>query len=485
MTHFGQIHNEQLRGLLTSSDDILVKLCPTAKPEIGDTLLFYCIGMIDRRLLNEYALPWVESLLHSCTQWSDAARELTESMQWREIPDVNDIPKHLFNGELILHFVSQDRFYAISIPDIPQRQTEESNTEISLKGARDGFTEELLTNVALIRKRLRTTTLYNEAFYIGARSETKVSLLYIPDIARPEWIEEARKRLRGIQVDALVSSSQLEEALADKSLSLFPLIGYNGRPDYVVESLLSGRFVILANGSPMAIIAPINLTELIKSPEDAYFPFYIVSFQRLLRLIGILIAILLPGFWISLVSYDMDQLPFPLLATITNSRFGLPFSAPMEVLLMLGMFEVFREAGVRLPKAVGQTIAVVGGLIIGEAAIRAGLTSPTILVVSAVTAVSTFTLVNQSLTGTVSMLRFYVLVVASTLGMFGLLTSLISIIIYLSTLESFGLPYLAPLSPLSWKDLWKALFTKPWSMNRKRPAMLHPVDPTKQGGDSA
>lgn len=272
----------------------------------------------------------------------------------------------------------------------------------------------------------------------------------------------------------------MEEAVADSTLALFPLVDYIGRPDFVAECLLKGRFVIIVDGSPMAIIGPCNLFEILKSPEDAYSPYYFVIFERLLRLIGLIIAIFLPGFWISLTSYNVDQLPIHLLATVTVSRFGLPFSGPMEILLMLGMFELFREAGIRLPKAVGQTIAVLGGLIIGDAAIRAGLTSPTMLVVSATTAVATFTLVNQTLTGTVSIVRLYVILWSSLLGMVGFFIGMLSLFAYLSVLQSFGLPYLAPITPLYWKDAMNALLKKPWAFTKERPRMLETQDSTSQ-----
>jgi hypothetical protein len=230
------------------------------------------------------------------------------------------------------------------------------------------------------------------------------------------------------------------------------------------------------------VLAPTNFTLLLKSPEDSYFPYYYVTLERFIRLIGLVLALFLPGFWVSLTSYNMDQLPFPLMATITLARIGLPLSAPLEAFLMLSLFELFREAGVRLPKAVGQTVAVVGGLIIGDAAIRAGLSSTTMLVVSATTAVATFTLVNQSLSGSVTVIRLYVLLCSSILGMFGFFLSMFSVVLYLSKLKSFGLPYMAPLSPFHLKDFIASLFKKPLHMADIRPEILKTKDSSRQGG---
>jgi len=478
------VDEERLRSLFAHSADVVLRELPPRRQNPISGLVLYCEGMIDGQLLNQHALPNLERLIGESRQWDELVEALEHSMEWKKLDKRSNVESLLFAGHLIVFFALQGCFFSMDISQLPQRQPEESNTEISIKGARDAFTEDINTNVALIRKRLPTCSLHNERYVLGTRSGTKVSLLYISDIIQPQIIDEARNRLKRIEVDALVASNQLEEALSDSSLSIFPLLDYIGRPDFASTCLLRGRFIILVDGSPMALIAPCNLLELLKTPEDAYFPYYFVIFERMLRLLGLFIAIFLPGFWIALTSYDLDQIPFPLLATITTSRFGLPFSTPMELLLMLAMFELFREAGIRLPKAVGQTIAVLGGLIIGDAAIRAGLTSPTMLVVSATTAVATFTLVNQTLTGTVSLIRIYVLLWASVLGMFGFFIGMMSLLAYLSVLKSFGLPYLSPVSPLVWKDVVAGVLAKPWSFYKKRPKMLNTVDTTRQGRDN-
>ncbi|MGM1044546.1 MAG: spore germination protein [Bacillota bacterium] len=478
------LNEESLRALFADSSDVIITDFPTKQDGGISTLLLHSDGMINSTVMTQHVLPNLEWMLETFLNWEELTHELDKSMRWKRIKQHSDVEKLLFIGHLITFFPEQKCCYSIDIAQLPKRMPNESNTEVAIKGARDGFTEDLNTNIALIRKRLRTASLHNEQFIIGERSQTRVSLLYISDIARPEVIEEAKKRLNNLKVDALISSGQLEEGIADSTLSIFPLFDYIGRPDFCSEVLLLGRFVILVDGSPMALIAPCNLLALLKSPEDTYFPYHIIILERLLRLLGLSIAIFLPGFWIALTAYNMDQLPFPLLATVANSRYGLPFSTPVEIILMLGMFELFREAGIRLPKAVGQTIAVLGGLIIGDAAIRAGLTSPTMLVVSATTAVATFTLVNQTLSGTVSIIRLYILLCSSIFGMLGFFIGMMSILAYLSVLESFGLPYLAPYSPLTLRDLMSAFLSKPWAFKKKRPEMLNTIDNTSQEGET-
>lgn len=474
-------NEEMLRSYFAQSADVSVVSHKYNNDVCPKVILVYCEGMIDSKQMLEWVIPTLNISMKEHSDWKAITENLTDLLQLESIRDDESMFTCLFSGHLLIVFESLSLVYTCCIPQIPQRTPEESATEISLKGPRDAFTEEIATNIALIRKRLRTPSLCNEPFEIGTRSQTRVSLLYIRDIANPNIIQEARNRLNGIHVDALLSSAQLEEGLSDRSSTLFPLIDYIGRPDFIAECLLRGRFAVIVDGSPMALIAPSNLTEQLKSPEDLHLTFYFVSFERALRLVGLFVAIFAPGFWVALSTFNMEQLPFPLLATVVTSRIGLPTSAPLEAILMLFLFEIFREAGIRLPKAVGQTIAVVGGLIIGDAAIRAGLASPTMLIASSVTAVATFTLVNQSLSGAVSILRLFVLLCSSIVGLFGFFISMFFIVVYLAGLRSFGLPYLAPLSPVTFRALLPALLAQPWSSEKRRPGMLDPIDSTKEG----
>ena len=447
--------------------------------------LIYCECLADMKQLHQYVIPLLTSLLEKADSLEHLNRNNPLTLQpILPTAGIQDVEATLFSGQLIMGIEQENLLYSVNIANPPNRSPEESNTEISIKGPKDGFTEDLSMNIALIRKRMRTRSLKCENYTIGVRSQTKVSLMYVSDIMNPDILNEVRQRLQKIDTDAVVSSSQLGEALGDSKYALFPLLDYIGRPDYVVQSLVRGRFIIIVEGTPMVLIGPANLLLTLKSPEDIHFPYFFVAFQRILRFIGLFISIFMPGIWISLIAFNLEQLPFSLLATVTITRLGLPFSAPMEMILMLGLFEIFREAGIRLPKAVGQTIAVVGGLIVGDAAIRAGLSSSTTLVVAAVTAVATFTLVNQSLSGTVSILRVFVLLASSILGMYGFILSLMTIVFYLSIQQTFGIPYLSPISPPIFKDMFVALFSLPVKILKRRPAMLNTTDDTRQGEDS-
>ncbi|WP_308634907.1 spore germination protein [Paenibacillus silvisoli] len=438
----------------------------------GGAHLIYCDGMIDAKQLNEHVIPYIAEMIDNGELKPIDGQE-----------ELRQLERRVFSGSVVIRYPDMrgTKTYETDLADPPKRQPEESISEISIRGPRDGFTEEVSTNVALIRKRLKTSSLQYEQLIVGRRGHARIALLYIEDIIDPYFVSEAKRRISRIDVDAVIGCAQLEEYLSDSSDSIFPLVDTIGRPDFAAESLLRGRFVVLADGSPMAVIGPSQLMEQLKSPEDVHSSYYYTILQRILRLIGLFIAMFLPGFYISLTCFNIDQIPFPLLATISNARAGIPYPAPIEIMLILGLFELFREAGIRLPKPVGQTVTVVGGLIIGDAAIRSGLASPSLLMFTAVTAVASFTLVNQSLTGTVTLLRIYMILISSVLGMYGFFIGLISVVGYTSTLTSFGTSYWSPIGDLDLKSSILAVFNRPFKSKSKRPADLHPIDSTSQG----
>ncbi|MFC5403632.1 spore germination protein [Cohnella soli] len=485
-----QLDNAGVSKLFEHSRDVNVHHFTNGNsPRELNPLLVYCDGMIDGALLSDFLYTKLPRLLADPSNDSSSPNIeppfVSQNIyRIREPNAVEQFVRQVMSGNLVLFFELSREAFAIQMSNPPQRSPSESNTEISVKGPRDGFTESLETNIALIRKRLKTQELAIRYFQVGQRSATAVALLYMTDLADDNLVREASTRIQKIEIDGLISSQQLEEGLSDASLSLFPLIEYMGRPDYITESLLLGRFAIVVDGSPMVLVGPTNLTALVKSPEDLHLPFYYVFMERVLRLFGLVIAMFLPGFWVSVSAFNLDQIPFPLLATVVVSRLGLPLSGPIDLFLMIGMFELFREAGMRLPKAVGQTVAVVGGLIVGEAAISAGFTGPTTLVVSAVTAVATFTLVNQSLSGAVTVIRFAVLTASCAFGLLGFFLSMFGIVIYLSSLTSFGLPYLAPISPFRFRDTMFGILRFPLKASKERATIYKPKDPNRQGENS-
>jgi len=473
---------QYISNLFRHSSDVSIErqyLFSNKKKE--QMLVVYCNGLIEHNLLIDSILPVIQKKYYHNGLKGVENINCSERMTWYKNEENVDkiLPEKIFNGFTAIFIDRTIYFFNTSKP--PKRSPEESHTEVSVRGPRDAFVEDLSTNVALVRKRLKSNCLVTKSFTLGKRSQTQIRLAYIKDIQNQKVINEVTNRLNNINIDIVSSDNQLLALLGDSPYSLFPLMHAVSRPDGVVSALIRGRFVIFIDNVPNVLAAPGNLGLLLRTSEDEHTPYYYATFELFLRLIGLILSIFLPAFWVALSIYNVEQIPFTLLATIASSRLGLPFNTTAEILLMLGLFELFREAGIRLPKAVGQTVAVVGGLIVGNAAIQAGLTSPTMLVISSITAVATFTLGNQALYGTVSIIRFFAIFLSSVLGMFGFFVSVFLTLGYLAKLESFGVPYLSPVSPFVKKDFLKSIVKYPVIKQNERPKILDTIDTDRQG----
>ncbi|OAB37562.1 spore gernimation protein GerA [Paenibacillus macquariensis subsp. macquariensis] len=477
---------QTLTDIFKKSSDIQVFNHQFDESIQSTVVLIYGEGTIDSSLISRIVLPELHSLYREKEKFVVHKGMMFGSLQLDPLQDKateETLYQVIFEGSLVIFFPQLNTFFTLNISQIPGRTPEESSTEISIKGPKDGFVESIVVNVALIRKRIRSKSLCYEKYIMGTRTKTKVGLLYFQDIISPKILTEIKRRLDNIDVDGISGVGHLEELLSDSKYSLFPLLDSTGRPDFVVNCLLNGRFVIIIDGNPLVLVGPGTFTLLLKSPEDLHFNFYYVSFVRLIRALSFLLSIILPGLWVALTAFHPDQIPFYLMATVSVARIGLPFTSPVEMFLLIILLEIFREAGVRLPNSIGQTLTVIGGLIIGDASIRAGLVSPSVVVVGAVTAVCGVTLVNQTLSSVVSLVRLGLFVMSSVLGMYGLILGVILLVIYMSRLQTFGIPYLSPLSPPIVKDIAKTVLRFPWIRTTRKPQDLNTIDSDHQGED--
>jgi hypothetical protein len=459
-----------LKRMFNYSSDIEIKVDQCQE---RPAIFVYCRPLTDASLIATLQLPSM-----------DTANSIYQTLQLevrkKDSIDKETMEEAIFSGRLMV-IPEGDSIYFYDISKTPTRQPDESVAEVSIRGAKDGFVEDITINLGLIRKRLRTSSLIVENYSIGKRTNTRVALLYIKDVINEQVLRDIQGRLGALDVDILTSTSMLMEYLMEQKFALIPPVNYSGRADFVVESINQGRFAIVVDGAPTVLIAPANLSFLFKTPEDANTSFYFASLERMLRILGLFTTTFLPGFYTALITHNVGQLPLPLIATITVSRLGLPFSPLIEVLLMLVMFELFKEGGARLPKGIGQTVAVLGGLIIGDAAIRGGITSPTMLVIIGITAISSFTLVNQSLSGNIFFIRVFVLIFSYAMGIYGFFISLMFVFLYLTKLKSFGVPILADISSPEGKDILSTIIRLPYSFMKKRSSSLFIKDGTRSG----
>ncbi|MGI6145084.1 MAG: spore germination protein [Clostridia bacterium] len=343
------------------------------------------------------------------------------------------------------------------------RNIKEPETEVVVRGPREGFVESVNVNISLLRRKIRHPDLVIERMQIGEKTRTLIAIAYVKQIVRPGVVEEVRKRLQRINTDAILESGYIEQFIEDAPYSLFSTVGNSEKPDVVAMKILEGRVAIFVDGTPIVLTVPLLFIEGFQSAEDYYLRPYYVFFVRLLRLLCFFISLLAPPVYVALTSYHQELIPTPLLFTIAAVREGAPFPVAIEILLIGIFFEIVREAGIRLPRPIGGAISIVGALVIGDAAVSAGLIGAPIIIVIAITALATF--VVTTLYDILLLYRLVLIFGAATLGGFGIVTLLILLTIHLASLRSFGVPYLAPLAPLNVSELKDSFVRFPlWAM---------------------
>lgn len=339
------------------------------------------------------------------------------------------------------------------------RPVSEPDTEVGVRGSREGFTEDLRINMSQIRRRLIDPALTFETLRIGSRTKTDVALGYIDGLTDDALIAEVRNRISRIETTAILESGYIEQFIEDSHWSPFSTIANSERPDAITSKLLEGKVAIFIDGSPTTLSVPMTFVESFHHPEDYYSrPFY-VSLVRMIRLVAFFFALAGPAVYVSLVSFHQMILPTSLLVTIAAAAEGTPFPAYLEVLIMGVIFEILREAALRMPRAIGQAVSIVGTLVIGQAAIQAGIVGPPVVIVIALAALATFVVLPQ--TDAISVFRLVLMGAAATAGLYGVLIIFLFVLVHLCSLRSFGVPYLEPLGPLNPKGLKDVILRYP------------------------
>jgi len=362
----------------------------------------------------------------------------------------------------------------------PLRGMTEPVLESVVAGPRDSFLEPLRINTALIRARLGDVRLKSENFILGSRSNTLVTLMYVEDLARPTVIEEVRQRIRRVDIDGVLDSAVLKEMIQDRPYTLFPLIKTSERPDKVSADLLEGRFAIIVDGSPQVLTGPTLFQEFLQTAEDYYMNPVATWLIRFLRYLALIIAGVLPGLYVAITTFHQEMIPIPLVFSIAGAREAVPFPAFIEALVMVFTFELLWEAGVRLPRVVGGAVNIVGALILGQAAVQAGLVSQALVIVVAGTAICNFALGSgYELASGIRLVRLGVLVAGAVLGLYGIAISFLAILIHMVGLRSFGVPYMAPWAPMRLREMKDSVYRAPWWDMTRRPELIAGEDLTR------
>ncbi|OAH54640.1 spore gernimation protein GerK [Domibacillus aminovorans] len=460
-------NTKQLIDLIGKSGDLKERTFSFEKAE-GRLLYFETIvdsGRIEESILR----PLSETDMQN-------VEEALTVLEREEIADPDKAIAALMQGKVLLFLEGRSICIACGVETFFLRSIMEPANEKVIRGSHDGFVESLNTNIALIRERIKHPGLMIEYVQLGQKTNTRVAIIYEKEIANPVLVEELRRRVNSIDMDMMFDPGFLEDMVEDSTLSPFPQVLQTERPDRAIANVMDGRILLFGDGSPTCIIMPVTFFALYQSPDDYNARTIPGSFYRLLRFISFFIAILLPGLYIAIVGYHFEVLPPDLILNIKGGVQTIPFPPLIEVLSMELAIEIIREAGVRLPTPIGQTIGIVGGIIISDAVVSAGFASRTTVIVVAVTAISSFVAPSAEMSTATRLIRFPLMILASLFGFYGLMFGIVALAIHLCKLESLGRPYFAPMAPFRLKDLLRDTFIKQsaWKLNT-RPLDSRPI----------
>jgi spore germination protein KA len=473
------------KTLGNSSDIVLREFQAGIKGEIKLGII-YTDGLSNTDTIQDFILETLmnkirnldlDSNVVNSSNWFDVIK--SHSLPVGDMKEISDFQKLFFyvlSGDTLLLIDGFPKGIVISSRGWADRGVQEPSSQTVVRGPKDGFSETLRTNTALIRRRIKDPNLWLETKQIGKKTQTDIAIMYLKGVVNDKTVTEVQSRLNRINIDAILESGYIEELIQDATFTPFPTVFNTERPDTVAAAILEGRIAILVDGTPFVLIVPALMVHFFQSSEDYYQRADIATLIRLLRYFAFFLALLTPSAYIAVTTFHQEMLPTPLLISLSAQREGVPFPAIVEALIMELTFEILREAGVRMPRAVGSAISIVGALVIGQAAVEAGIVTATMVIVVSLTAISSFVAPAFNLAIAVRMLRFPMMLLAATFGLFGIILGLIVMVLHLSNLRSFGIPYLAPNAPFILQDQKDNLIRLPhWSLV-SRPRLISQKD---------
>ncbi|MFG6147722.1 spore germination protein [Halobacillus sp. B23F22_1] len=467
-----------IRTSLGDSSDLVIRSLTIYKTSAA---VIYMDGLVDNNAVQNFIL---EALMLEMPPKRQSSHHLYLSIKQRALPigeteeidSYTDLFDKLLSGETILLLEKQKKALAASTKGWRDRGVQETTSESVIRGPKEAFTETLRTNTALIRRKIKDSNLRIESKKIGKKTHTDVAVVYLEGTAESQVIEELNRRLDEIDIDGVLESGYLEEFMQDAQYSPFPTVYNSEKPDAIAGGILEGRVAIITDGTPNVLLVPALFVNFMQSSEDYYQRADISTLIRLLRLFCFYVALFMPSIYIAFTTFHQEMIPPPLLINLAAQREGVPFPALVEALMMELTFEVLREAGVRLPKPVGSAVSIVGALVLGQSAVQAGLVSPAMVIVVAITAISSFVFPSYNMAISIRMLRFPLMILAATFGLYGIILGMIVMVLHLCSLKSFGKPYMSPFAPMIAKDQKDVLVRFPhWGL-LSRPSSLTKKD---------
>lgn len=472
-----------LENMLGNNVGIIDRNFQIGTEPFSSALIFAVSGMVETTVINENILgPLMTMSKPSANLNKSLLDYLRESIL--SVADIfymdnlYQIVNEIFTGKIALFIEGENSALIINAQAWEMRGIEQPITETVIRGPRDSFTEDISTNLTLLRRRIRNPNLRCEPFQLGEQTKTKIVIAYIDGIVNKEVLKEVYTRLANIKVDAILESGYIEQYIEDAPFSIFPTVGNQEKPDIVAALLLEGRVSIFVDGTPIVLTVPYLLINHFQVSEDYYSRPYYSNFVRVLRVVSFFIAVLLPGMFVAIQYFHPILIPFSLLVKFFITRANVPFQLYVEMIGMLIIFEIIRESGLRMPKPVGQAVSLVGALILGEAAVSAGLVGIPVVVTVALVGISSFPV--NTLSEPISILRILFVIAGAGFGLFGILMLGMIVVSHLASLRSFGVPFAAPLFPIRIGDWVDGIIRFPLWLMTKRPATIGSTNRTKQ-----
>jgi len=492
---------------LINSDVKIREFIVTAQNKEYNAAIIFIDGMVESKTINEFVLKPL-MLKNKANTSTSTEKEIIsefnnndviirkikkfnlENYIYNHLIPQNDVSKiEKFNeafssinmGNCILLIDTLKIVYDLDVKGFKQRSINSPQNEIVVRGSQEAFVENIRTNTSMLRRIANNENLVIENLAVGNITKTKIAVCYLNDLTNNDLVAEVKYRINNLDIDHLISSGQLEQLIQDDGNNLFPQVLATERPDKTVIHLLEGRVVVIVNGSPYVLIVPGVLSDFMSSPEDTNYKYQFSNLLKFIRLIAAFIAVFLPGLYVAITSYHHELLPTELLFTIEAARETVPFPTIFEILIMEISFELIREAGLRVPSPIGPTIGIVGGLILGEAAVSANLVSPVLIIIVALTAICSFSIPDFSFNFTVRITRFIYIILGYMAGFLGIAIGLFIQIILLCNLKSFGCAYLTPYILQNNKRASTSYFLPPIWKRENRSNIVSPKKKYSQG----
>lgn len=464
-----------LKALLCSDDVIFFEFTAGSK----NALAVYVDSITDKETLGLQVIFPLKN-----ANVSQSVKKLAKTITCANVKTVTEIKEaanEVLNGSTVILIDGKAGGFAADLKKFDVRAIAEPPTELAIRGPRNGFIESIKTNLSLVRRYLKTTALKIETTEIGKYSSTTVAIMSIDGITDPSLVKKIKNKLENVKIDGIPDSSYVSKILYERKNSLFKQVGSTERPDVLIERMLEGRIGILVDGSPFALTLPYLLIEDFQTAEDYYISHYRANLVRALRVLAIFLSVFLPGLFVAAQLFHLQLIPLNFLLTIVNSIKGIPLSPSLEMFFLLLIFEILNETSIRMPKYVGMALAVVGALVLGETAVNAGLVSTPAVLIMAMSGISIYTV--PELTETTSLLRFIVLLIAGSVGGYGIVLIEAFLTCYLCASENYGVPYVAPYSPLIPNDLQDGIYMSDVTSMPFRPQALNAKNKRRQYAD--